>query len=205
MIASLRGTVQEKNASDVIVDVNGVGYRVFMSLLSLGRLPDDGQAVKLRIRTIVREDAFDLYGFSSRLEEEMFLLLTSVSGVGPRQAMNVLSGLEVESLVSCLAKAEVGRLTKIHGVGKKTAERLVLELKDKVKLLHLEHAGTAAEGSATATLSPLRDDVVSALVNLGYKPQQAEKGTDAAVERAGGEATFEVLFREALKELRQRS
>jgi Holliday junction DNA helicase RuvA len=201
LIASLRGIVQEKNANDVVVDVNGVGYRVHLSLLSLTRLPEEGQPVRLRIRTVVREDAFDLYGFSSRAEEEMFLLLTSVSGVGPRNAMNVLSGLELETLVSSIARGDVGRLTKIHGVGRKTAERLVLELKEKVKWLALE---PGADGAPTpGPESPLLSDVVSALVNLGYKPQQAEKAADTASGRAGGDASFAVLFREALKGLRQ--
>jgi holliday junction DNA helicase RuvA len=201
VIASLRGTVQEKNASDAVVDVNGVGYRVHLSLLSLARLPEEGQPVRLRIRTVVREEAFDLYGFLNRTEEQLFLLLTSVSGVGPRNAMNVLSGLEVETLVSSIARGDVARLTKIHGVGKKTAERLVLELRDKMKLLALDSG--EAEGSSGAAPPPLRSDVVSALVNLGYKPQQAEKAADGATERAGAEAGFEVLFREALKGLRQ--
>ena len=204
MIASLRGIVSEKNATDVVVDVNGVGYRVMMSLLALARLPEEGEPVKLRIRTVVREDAFDLYGFLSRVEEELFLLLTSVSQVGPKLALNVMSGLEAETLVTVIARAETGRLTKIRGVGKKTADRLVLELKDKVKLLSLEKGGGEAEASVTAaSASPLRDDLVSALVNLGYKPAQAEHAADAAAERAGAEASFEAMFREALKDLRR--
>ena len=205
MIASLRGIVAEKSATDVIVDVNGVGYRVFMSLLALTRLPEDGEQVRLRIRTIVREDAFDLFGFLTRTEEELFLLLTSVSQVGPKLALNVMSGLEIETLIAAIAKGEVGRLTKIRGVGKKTAERLVLELKDKVKLLSLETGASAELSAAPTSASPLRDDLVSALVNLGYKPPQAERAADSASERAGAEANFETLFREALKDLRQRT
>lgn len=202
MIASLRGVVAEKNGSDVVVDVNGVGYRVFMSLLAIARLPEEGQPVKLRIRAVIREEAFDLYGFATRMEEELFLMLTSVSQVGPKAAMNVMGGLEVETLVACIARAEVGRLTKIHGVGKKTAERIVLELKDKVKLLSLDVANAETTAAARGA-SPHREDLVSALVNLGYKPPQAEKAADGAVERAGQQAEFEVLFREALKGLRQ--
>lgn len=200
MIASLRGTVQEKNLSDVVLEVNGVGYRVYLSLLSLARLPEEGQPARVRVRTVVREDAFDLFGFLSRAEEEMFLLLTSVSHVGPKLAMSVLSGLEVEDLAQALARGDVGRLTKIHGVGKKTAERLVLELKEKVKGLALEsRTGQAAEAPAA---SAARSDLVSALVNLGYKPAQAEKVADLALEREGPGAPFETLFREALKGLR---
>jgi len=198
MIAALRGLLLEKNLNDAVIDVNGVGYRVFFSLLSLARLPDVGQPVKARVRTVVREDALDLYGFLAPQEEDMFLLLTSVSHVGPRLAMMVLSGLEVQDLSSAIAKGEVGRLTQIHGVGKKTAERLVLELRDKVKVVALERRAAKEGGEAPAAKS----DLVSALVNLGYKPQQAEKAADAAGERAGADAPFEALFREALKALR---
>jgi Holliday junction DNA helicase RuvA len=138
VIAGLKGIVAEKNLSDAVIDVNGVGYRVNLSLLTLSSLPEVGQGVALRIRTVVREDAFDLFGFLSRTEEELFLMLTSVSHVGPKVAMNVLSGLEVDELVAAIAKGDVARLTKIHGVGRKTAERLVLELKEKVKTIALE-------------------------------------------------------------------
>lgn len=198
MIAYLRGTVLEKALEEAIIDVGGVGYRVAFSTLTLGRLPAEGQPVQVRVRTVVREDAFDLYGFLSRTEEDLFLLLTSVSGVGPRMAMAVLSGMEVGELVVALGKGEVARLTKIHGVGKKTAERLVLELKDKVKLLHLEQTAAQA-GQAPAGVG---SDLVSALVNLGYKPQQAEKAAQEATSRLGPEAELQPLLREALKLLR---
>jgi holliday junction DNA helicase RuvA len=201
VIASLRGTVAEKDLHEAIVDVGGVGYRVHLSLLTSSRLPPEGQPITLRVRTVVREDALELFGFLSRTEEQLFLLLTSVSGVGPKLAMNVLSGLEVEALCAAIAKGEVARLTKIHGVGKKTAERLVLELRDKVKVVALE-AGTAAAGEREGPANSSRADVVSALVNLGYKPQQAEKAAEVAEGRAGAEAPFEALFREALKGLR---
>jgi len=198
MIASLSGKVAEKSLNEAIIDVNGVGYRVFLSLRALARLPEEGQPTRLRIQTVVREDAFDLFGFMSRTEEEMFLMLSSVSHVGPRLAMMVLSGLEVEELVHSLARGEVARLTKIHGVGKKTAERLVLELKDKVKTLTIE-------ASRAPVVSGARTDLVSALVNLGYKPAMAEKAADSVLEKFGEEATFEVAFKEALKGLRSAS
>jgi holliday junction DNA helicase RuvA len=198
VIASLAGVVLERNMTDVVIDVHGVGYRVVLSLLALSRVPEVGQPVSLRIRTVVREDAFDLYGFLSRAEEELFLLLTSVSHVGPKMAVSVLSGLEVEELKAAIAKGDVARLTKIHGVGKKTAERLVLELKDKMKLVSV-----SPEGRAKATSkAPATSDLVSALVNLGYKEAQAESAAQLATERAGVEAPFEALFREALKSLR---
>jgi Holliday junction DNA helicase RuvA len=199
VIASLKGLVSEKNLTDAVIDVGGVGYRVNLSLIALAQLPEVGQPAFLRVRTVVREDAFDLFGFLTRPEEELFLLLTSVSHVGPKMALNVMSGLEVEELSRAIAKGEVARLTRIHGVGKKTAERLVLELKDKVQFI----ATDAAKGKPSkGTQAPGRDDLVSALVNLGYKEAQAEGAADAAVERAGAEAPFELQFREALKALR---
>lgn len=200
MIAGLKGVVLEKNLNDAVIDVNGVGYRVFFSLLSLARLPDEGQPAKVRVRTVVREDALDLFGFLSRQEEEMFLLLTSVSHVGPKLALNVMSGLEVNDLAQAIARGEIARLTKIHGVGKKTAERLVLELKDKVKFITLEGRSAGSESAAPA--SGAKSDLVKALVNLGYKAQQAEKAAEVASEQAGPDAPFEALFREALKALR---
>jgi len=198
MIAQLRGVVVEKNLADAVVDVNGVGYRVHFSLLTLTRIPEEGQPVRIRVRTVVREDALDLFGFLGRAEEEMFLLLTSVSRVGPRLAMTVLSGMEVSELANAIGRGDVARLTQIHGVGKKNAERLVVELKEKVKLVQLE---AESEGAPPPT-ADVRGDLVSALVNLGYKALQAEKAAEVAAERAGVDASFELLFREALKGLR---
>jgi Holliday junction DNA helicase RuvA len=200
MIAALRGNVLEKSLEEATIDVGGVGYRVFFSSLTLGRLPAEGQPVQVRVRTVVREDAFELFGFLSRSEEELFLLLNSVSHVGPRLALAVLSGMEVPELVAALGRGEVARLTKIHGVGKKTAERLVLELKDKVKTLHLEQV--AAQAKPATPESGHMADLVSALINLGYKQPQAEKAAESAIERLGAEAAFQALFREALKGLR---
>jgi Holliday junction DNA helicase RuvA len=199
VIAALRGVLADKGLSDAVIDVNGVGYRVYFSLLSLTKLPVQGQHVNVRIRTVVREDALDLYGFLTQREEELFQLLTSVSHVGPKVALNVLSGLEVDELVGAIAKGEVARLTKIHGVGRKTAERLVLELKDKMKLLSAD-AGTAPSSGKTSPGA--KADLVSALINLGYKDTQAQSAADAVLDAQGDEAPFELLFREALKALR---
>jgi len=201
VIAALKGLVLEKNLNDVVIDVNGVGYRVHASLLTLSHMPELGQPVTVRVQTVVREDALDLYGFLDRNEETLYLMLNSVSQIGPKAAINVLSGLEVEDLRTAILKGDVARLTKIKGVGKKTAERIVLELKEKVKLLD---AGTAA---ASTSVKPSRvgspmSDLVSALVNLGYKEAQAQQAAQLAEERAGAEAPFELLFRESLKSLR---
>lgn len=195
MIAGLRGVLAEKGPTEAIVDVHGVHYRVAVSAMASARLPALGAPVTLRVRTVVREDALDLYGFLSRPEEELFLLLTSVSQVGPKMALTVLSGLETPELVGALAKGEVARLTKIHGVGKKTAERLVLELKDKVRLL------VTPEVAAAASSRTAGSELISALVNLGYKPAQAEAAAEAARERAP-DGAFEAQFKEALKALR---
>jgi holliday junction DNA helicase RuvA len=193
VIARLRGVVLEKGLSDAVVDVQGVGYRVALSLLSLARLSPEGQSAELRVRTVVREDALELYGFLSAEEEQMFLLLTSVSHVGPKLALSVLSGLEVSDLAEALSRGDIARLTRIHGVGKKTAERLVLELRDKAKAL--------ATGAPLAPASGARRDLVSALENLGYRPEAAEEVADDVAARLGAEAPFETLFREALRTL----
>jgi len=200
VIASLHGTVLEKADDEAVIEVAGVGYRVAFSVLTLTRLPPVGETVRVRVRTVVREDAFELFGFLGAVEEEMFNLLTSVSHVGPRLAMTVLSGLEVDELVVALERGEVARLTRIHGVGRKTAERLVLELKDKVKVL--------PRSTPTAASRPpdegARADLVSALANLGYRPAQAEAAADAALGKLGpGE--LEALLREALRTLRTAS
>lgn len=199
MIASLRGTVVEKGSSDAVIDVNGVGYRVFLSLLSLTRMPEVGESVQVRIRTVVREDALDLFGFLTADEESLFLMLTTVSRVGPRLAMTILSGLEVEALVSAIAGGEIARLSKIHGVGKKTAERVVLELRDKAQALA---RGSTAPSTAKAPAGADKD-VISALQNLGYKTPEAERGVALARERLGEVEGFERLFREALQSLRK--
>lgn len=196
MIAALHGTVLEKSADEAIIEVAGVGYRVAFSVLTLARLPRAGEPVRVRVRTVVREDALELYGFLTSVEEAMFTLLTSVSHVGPRLAMTVLSGLEVDELVVALERGEVARLTRIHGVGKKTAERLVLELKDKVKVLP-RAASAPADGPRAGGA---RADLVSALANLGYRPAQAEAAAEAALDKLGA-AELEALLREALRSL----
>jgi holliday junction DNA helicase RuvA len=201
VIASLRGVVQAKGATEVVVDVNGVGYRVAVSVLCSARLPGVGEQVFLRIRTVVREDALDLYGFLQVIEEDLFLMLTSVSHVGPKVALGVLSGLEPEELLEAISGGDVVRLTRIHGVGRKTAERLVLELKEQAKLRATENAVASGKKKKGAPPS-VRSDLVSALVNLGYKDVQAEAASQKAQDSLGAEATFEALFREAMRVLR---
>jgi holliday junction DNA helicase RuvA len=197
MIAALRGTVQEKSLDEAIIDVGGVGYRVFFSTLTLGRLPPEGEPVQVRVRTVVREDAFELFGFLSRAEEELFLLLNSVSHVGPRLALAVLSGMEVPELVAALGRGEVARLTKIHGVGKKTAERLVLELKGKdIAVFAPEPANLGDGGGGGGPYMEARE----ALAGLGYSLEEAEK----ALNNIPPQDTVEKYIKEALRRIGSR-
>jgi Holliday junction DNA helicase RuvA len=180
MIAYLRGQLLDKGVDAVVIDVHGVGYRVTISQTTLASLPETGAQAQLRIHTHVREDALALFGFATPEEEELFHHLTSVSGVGPKLAMNILSGMPPQELAHAIANDEIARLTKISGVGRKTAERLVVELADKLKaspLLLKPGLRLASKPGASAGGS---DDLVSALENLGYKRGDAERAASAA-------------------------
>jgi holliday junction DNA helicase RuvA len=192
MIARLSGTVLEKHPMRVVMDVGGVGYEVHVPLSSFAAVGDPGATLTLRVHTHVREDALMLYGFASALEQLVFERLIAVSGIGPKLALSVLSGLAPEELVQAIARADVARLTSIPGIGKKTAERIVLELKDKL-------AAVATAGSLMAPAGP-REDLVSALLNLGYHRPLAEKAVDRALQD-GPDRGFEPLLRAALKVL----
>lgn len=199
MIASLSGVLQTKDArrpQRIVVDVNGVGYEVWAPLFTVYTLGDPGARVALRIHTHVREDALQLFGFATELELDLFERLVSVSGVGPKLALAVLSGLEPAELVRALRGNDLGRLTAIPGVGRKTAERLVVELKDR---LTQDDVG----GAAAAAPAPggVREDVLSALANLGYQRVTAEKAVDRVIGRDGGRDGFEQTLRDVLKEL----
>ena len=187
MIAHLRGKLAQKDPARVIVDVNGVGYEVFVPLTTFSVLPDTGAEVSIDVHTHVREDLIALYGFSTRRERAIFEKLMTISGIGPKLAVTILSGGSVEDLVTAIKRSDLARLTAIPGVGKKTAERIVLELKDK---LH-----DFAEAPAKSSIEM---DVLSALENLGYNRALAE----AALARAtNGEssAPFDVLFKRSLQ------
>ena len=199
MIASLRGTVLEKRPNQVIVDVQGVGYDVTIPVSTYSKLPDQGTPVSLRIHTHVREDAIALFGFLSADEKLLFEKLISVSGIGPKLGVTVLSGLAAEDLTSAIRSGDVQKLTRIPGVGKKTAERIVLELRDKVELATGAVVPTAAEKSTPFT--DIEHDVLSALVNLGCQRPAAETAIRKAVV-AGTPAEFEPLFRKALELVR---
>jgi Holliday junction DNA helicase RuvA len=198
MIAALRGRILEKTPNRVLVDVHGVGYELHIPLSTFYDLGAEGADVQLRVHTHVREDALQLYGFLTDLERQMFVRLITVSGVGPKLAVAVLSGLETRELVASVQRADVARLTTIPGVGKKTAERIVLELKDRLVPLMVPAAGDTAIAASAG--ERLRDDLLSALQNLGYHRPQAEKAVDAALAGAP-ELAFESAMRSALREL----
>jgi Holliday junction DNA helicase RuvA len=197
MIAILRGVLLEKHPNQAIVETGGVGYDVTIPVSTFTRLPEAGKEVRLRIHTHVREDALALYGFLTQDEKSLFEKLIGVSGIGPTLAVKILSGLAAPDLINFIRRGEVDRLVRIPGVGKKTAERMVLELRDKLPAASGEEPGTPAE----AALSVVDQDVLSALLNLGCGRPQAE----AAVRKAkatGAAAEFEPLFRRALELVR---
>ena len=196
MIARLHGKLAEKGADHAIVDVGGVGYQVHVSTATLARLPAAGEKATLRTFMNVRQDAIELFGFATEDEEAVFRALIDVKGVGPRAAQNILSGIEARELAQAVAQGDVARLTKVPGVGKKTAERIVVELKEKLAVL-ARAAGPARASAGAGAIEQLR----SALVNLGYKPPQADATVDALAEEAQGKKLDELL-REALKRLR---
>jgi Holliday junction DNA helicase RuvA len=196
LIAQLSGRILRKSPQDVVLDVHGVGYRVLIPVSTFYRLGAEAGEASLRIYTHVREDALQLYGFASETEQALFERLIDVAGVGPKLAINILSGIEAADLVQALRGSDVARLTRIPGVGKKTAERLVVELRDKMPQV-LEGG---AEASAPAAQGGIKDDLVSALANLGYARGDAEKGVERALRDAGG-GRFEDLLRRSLRVL----
>src|SRR5687767_9614273 len=198
MIAFLRGRVFDKQPNRIIVDVQGVGYDVVVPLSTFYDIGDEGADVSLRVYTHVREDALQLYGFLTELERQLFERLIGISGIGPKLAIAVLSGMDPRDLVTAVQRADVARLTGIPGVGKKTAERIVLELKDRLTQIAVPAAADTAPPASGA--DRLRADLLSALQNLGYHRPQAEKAIDTAV-KSMTEATFEQALKSALREL----
>lgn len=195
MIAQLRGRLAGKSPNQVVVDVGGVGYQVFIPLSTYYQLPEPGQEVSLYTFTHLREDGLLLYGFKTLAEKALFDLLRGVSGVGPRLATNILSGISVEELMPALAEGDIPRLKAIPGIGRKTAERLVLELREKV--------GEAAvhKGAQPAGEDHILEDIVSALMNLGCSRKEATKAAETARKTLGADADFEKLVKMALKHL----
>jgi Holliday junction DNA helicase RuvA len=194
MIAHLRGTLLAKRPNQAIVETHGVGYDVVISVPTFTEMPAAGAEVALHIHTHVREDALSLFGFLRLTEKHLFEKLLTVSGIGPKLAITILSGMPADEMLGAIRGSDVVRLTRIPGIGKKTAERMVLELRDKLP------SPTDASEMSAAVASPVEEDVISALVNLGYQRAAAEK---ALLSARGGESasSFDVLFREALGSL----
>jgi holliday junction DNA helicase RuvA len=204
MIAHLSGTLLSKQATTVIVDVGGVGYEVTIPLSTFYDLEDMGSTVQLRIYTHVREDTLQLFGFKTARERELFLKLISVTGIGPKLGITLLSGMSADEMIASIRTNNLARLTLIPGVGRKTAERLIMELREKVAELSSaqleEELGAKPEATAEPTEDAVRADALSALLNLGYQRSSAEKAIDAALGE-GGDITVESILRRALKKL----
>ncbi len=204
MIAHLSGTLLAKHATSVVVDVGGVGYEVTIPVTTFYDLEEAGSQVSLRIYTHVREDALQLYGFRTARERELFQLLIGVSGIGPKSAIAMLSGMSADEIIAAIRTNNVARLTSIPGVGKKTAERLGIEVRDKMAALSSpaleEQLAARAPGASAQTEDSVREDALSALVNLGYQRAAAEKAV-ARAEQEGGDLTVELILRRALRTL----
>jgi Holliday junction DNA helicase RuvA len=187
MIGRLRGRLFEKKPGELIVEVAGVGYRVFVAVPTYSAMPDPGAEVSLEIHTHVREDAIQLYGFSSSREQAVFERLTDISGIGPRLALTILSGSSVDDLIASIKRGDLARLTSIPGVGKKTAERILLELRDKLKTFEIADEPTGSEA-----------DVASAMQNLGYNRALVEGAIRRALD-GSEEVEFDELFKRTLQ------
>ena len=204
MIAHLSGTLLSKQATTVVVDVGGIGYEVTIPFSTFYELDDIGSKVQLRIYTYVREDALQLFGFKTSRERELFMRLISVSGIGPALGIKLLSGMSADEMIASIRTDNLARLTLIPGVGRKTAERLVVELRDKIAALsspELEEEFATEAGVPTApSEEAVRSDALSALVNLGYQRSAAEKAITAALGE-GGDVSVESILRRTLRRL----
>jgi Holliday junction DNA helicase RuvA len=198
MIAHLSGKLFSKEPNRLVIDVNGVGYEVTIPLSTFYEIGEIGCPIQLLIHTYVREDALMLFGFKTPEERQLYEQLTSVSGIGPKLGIGILSGMSVNELVPAIREGNLARLTTIPGVGKKTAERLVVDLRDKVTRIQV---GPAGSQGPPATRSAQEEDVISALVNLGYPKPQAEKALQKALMQMGDAHSFEALLRNSLQQL----
>ncbi|MBK7599266.1 MAG: Holliday junction branch migration protein RuvA [Acidobacteria bacterium] len=201
MIALITGKLAQKQPNSVIIDAGGVGYELTVPLSTFYDLGDEGAVVSLRVHTHVREDALQLYGFRTEREKRLFLLLLGVSGIGPKLAITVLSGLSAEELIEALRQSNLARLVGIPGVGKKTAERMIVELKDKAAALTTPEIEDRVRSGIVANAGDaMREDLVSALINLGYQKSMAEKAVGAII-KDNPEANFTTVLKLALRKL----
>jgi Holliday junction DNA helicase RuvA len=200
MIALISGKIVYKGISHVIVDVQGVGYRIFIPLTTFYELPEPGQIITLHVHTNVKQDAINLFGFYTVQERDLFQLMISVSGIGPKMSMNILSGISAQELLRAISSGNVGKLVNIPGVGKKMAERLILELKEKViKKMMMEKMPAADDQHQAREI--IIEDVLSALVNLGYKSNVARDALDKALRASEEELGMDQLLKKTLKNL----
>ena len=198
MIALISGKIVYKGISHVIVDVHGVGYRIFIPLTTFYELPEAGQIITLHVHTNVKQDAINLFGFYTVQERDLFQLMISVSGIGPKMSMNILSGISAQELLRAISSGNVGKLVNIPGVGKKMAERLILELKEKViKKMMIERMPAADNQHQVREI--IIEDVLSALVNLGYKSNVARDALDKAMHSSEEELGMDKLLKKTLK------
>lgn len=200
MIALITGRLAQKEPTQVIIDVGGVGYELTIPVSTYYELAEPGSEVSLRVHTHVREDALQLFGFRTEAEKRLFLLLTSVSGIGPRLAITILSGMGTDDLIRAITNSDLPRLTGIPGIGKKTAERLLVELKEKMQGLAMSQSLAASGRPSPTGQTPLSDDLVSALTNLGYAGNVAEKAAATAL-AALPEGGFSQVLKLALRQL----
>jgi Holliday junction DNA helicase RuvA len=204
MIGRLEGVLREKSPTQVVVDVGGVGYELSIPLSTFAALPDEGKVVALRVHTHVREDAFQLFGFARALEREAFELLLHANRVGPRLALTALSGIEAEELVQAIQEADVGVLQSVPGIGRRMAERIVVELRERAAELAargMRRGGEGARPARAAAEDALVEQVLSALVNLGVAKQEAERAARQALADLGAGEPVEGLIRAALRGL----
>ncbi|MEK7842407.1 MAG: Holliday junction branch migration protein RuvA [Deltaproteobacteria bacterium] len=201
MIAHIKGKIIHKSPESVIVDVGGVGYEVYIPLSTYYKLPDLEEYVSLNTYTHVRDDALQLYGFLTPMEKDIFQMLIAVSGIGPKLARNILSGIPADDLISAVSSADIARLKAIPGIGGKTAERLVVELKDKMAVIDRSREQGVGSQEFGSRYDSISRDVYSALVNLGYKGPMADKAIEKAKKTNTSAATFESLLKESLKAL----
>jgi len=199
MIASLTGRLASKAPSQITLDVHGVGYEVLIPLSTYYALPDLNELTSVSVHTHVREDAIQLFGFLTFLEKDAFILLTGISGIGPKLALSVLSALSVVDLISAIRAGDVEKLATVPGIGKKSAGRIALELKDKVD--RLAPGSVALPEPTTEPLDQLQEDALSALVNLGYKPAEVKQALKRVAGRPSGSGTLKEMIRDALKDL----
>jgi Holliday junction DNA helicase RuvA len=198
MIALISGKIAYKGISNVVVDAQGVGYRIFIPLTTFYELPEAGEPVTLHVHTHVKQDAIHLFGFYTIQERELFQLMISVSGIGPKIAMNILSGISAQELLQAISAGNVGKLVSVPGVGKKMAERLILELKEKViKKMAAEQIAMTDENHPGS--DSIREDALSALINLGYKNNLANEALDMAIKESGATQTLDQLLKKTLR------